>query len=509
MSTVNSPYSSNSRVTGLYSNFDTDTLVKNMCSNQQTKVDKQDQKITKYEWYNEAVEEVMDSVKEFSNTYCSVTGSSSMLKSSAYCTYSVETSSTSKAVSLTASASAAAGDISVKVTQLAEQSNVSSSGKVSKDGTQISSSNTATLAELSFANALKFDSSGNISFSINGKNFTFSSDTKLQTMINTINNDSEANVTMKYSRLTDKFTITADSGGKNSSVSIVNISGNAFGENSAFQINTGIVKNGKNAVAEINGTSVEQDSNKFSYDGITYELNKVTAGTSEEYIDFTVKRDYTSTVDAISKFVDAYNTLMKSITDKVTAKDYSKDYPPLTDAQKDEMTEDEIEKWEAKAKNGILRNDSNLERLLSSIKNAFFSEAGGTGKTAAAVGISSASYYSSDKGKIVLDTEKLKKALEENPDEVISIFTGGNTSATSSNQGVVYKIKSAMNTYLKDADDKVDDTKTKITNLEKGLELLEDKLDDMASKYYKKFAAMEKTLSSLNSQSSYISQLFS
>ena len=121
LSSVSSPYSSNSRVTGMYSNYDTDSLVKSMCSGQQTKVDQQNQKISSYEWYDEAVDGVMDSVKDFSNTYLSVMGSSSMLKSSAYSTYSAETSSTSKAVTLTASSTAAEGDISVKVTQLAEQ----------------------------------------------------------------------------------------------------------------------------------------------------------------------------------------------------------------------------------------------------------------------------------------------------------------------------------------------------------------------------------------------------
>lgn len=509
MSSVSSPYSSNSRVTGMYSNYDTDALVKSMCSNQQTKVDKQNQKITTYEWYNEAVETVKDTMEEFSNTYLSAMGSSSMLKSSAYSTYSAKTSSTSNAVSLTASSSAAVGNISVKVIQLAEQANVSSSGKVSKDGTKISSSNTATLAELSFANALKFDSSGKISFSINGKSFSFSSDTKLQTMLNTINNDKDANVTMKYSRLTDKFTIEADSGGKDSKVSIVNLTGNAFGTNSAFQINSGTVINGKNAKAEINGTAVEQESNKFEFDGITYELNKVTAGTSEETIDFTVKRDYSSTVETVTKFIEAYNTMMKSLTTLVEAKDYSSDYPPLTDEQKEAMTEKQIEAWESKAKNGVLRKDSNLSSLINTVKNAFFSEAGGTGKTAASIGITTASYFSSEKGSLVIDTAALEKALEENPEDVISIFTGGNSSAASSEKGVIYKIRSSISTYKTDAKTSVDTTSKKITTLEKGLVLLEDKLDDLAEKYYKKFSAMETALSSLNSQSSYISQLFS
>ena len=386
---------------------------------------------------------------------------------------------------------------------------MSSSEKVSKNGVKISDSNTATLKELSFANELKFDSGGKISFSINGKKFSFSSDTKLQTMLNTINNDKDANVTMKYSRLSDKFTVEADSGGKKSAVSIVNLTGNAFGDNSAFKIANCTVKNGKNALAEINGTAIDQESNKFDFDGITYELNKVTAGTSEETIDFSINRDYSPTVETVKKFIEAYNTMTKSLTTLIEAKDYSKDYAPLTDEQKEAMSEKQIEAWEKKAKNGVLHKDSNLSSLLSNVKKAFFSEAGGTGKNATSIGITTASYFSSDKGSLVLDTTKLEKALEENPEDVISILTGGNSTAEDSQQGVLYKIKSSVTTYLKDADDTVDSTAKKITTLEKGLVKLEDKLDDLAAKYYKKFSAMETALSSLNSQSSYISQLFS
>jgi hypothetical protein len=88
-------------------------------------------------------------------------------------------------------------------------------------------------------------------------------------MLNTINNDTDANVTMKYSRLSDTFTVTADSGGKDSKVSIVNITGNAFESGGAFQIASGTTRNGCNSLAEINGTLVEKDSNQYTVDGNT------------------------------------------------------------------------------------------------------------------------------------------------------------------------------------------------------------------------------------------------
>jgi flagellar hook-associated protein 2 len=114
---------------------------------------------------------------------------------------------------------------------------------------------------------------------------------------------------MKYSRLTDTFTIAAASGGADSSVKIENISGNAFGEDSAFMIDEGTHIQGRcDSIAEINGTTVTRDSNEYTVDGITFELNKVTEGTDEEVISFRVKRDYSATTNAISSFVDAFNT---------------------------------------------------------------------------------------------------------------------------------------------------------------------------------------------------------
>jgi len=492
----------------MYSDLDTDTLVKNLCSGQQARIDKQEQKKTTLEWRNEAIQSVIDSVREFSNTYCSALGDSSMLKSSTYLAYSVTSDSDSKAAVLTASSSALTGDITLKINQLAKNSEVSSSGRISADGVEISSKNTATLAELSFANKLEFDSNDQISFSINGKVFTFSSDTTLQTMINTINNDADANVTIKYSRLTDSFTITADSGGADSSVTIVNISGNAFGENSAFQIAEGTYKNGQNAMVEINGVPVERNSNNFSIDGINYELKKVTAGTDEEEIGFTVSRDFSSTVEAVKKFVEALNGLITKLNELVSAKDYSSEYPPLTEAQKEEMTEKQIEAWEKKSKSGILSKDRNIASLISSLKNAFFSAAGGTGKTAASIGISTGNYFSTDKGKLVLDTDALTAALEKNPDEVLAIFTGGSSSASSEQQGVIYKIRNAMSNYLDTASESISSNEDSIGGMEKQIEKLKVKLDALADKYYRKFAAMETALSTLNSQSYYLSQLF-
>jgi flagellar hook-associated protein 2 len=109
------------------------------------------------------------------------------------------------------------------------------------------------------------------------------------------------------------------------------------------------------------------------------------------------------------------NKLIKKLDDYVNAEDNSYDYPPLTEAQKEEMSDDEIEKWEEKAKTGILKNNTAIERLLSDLKQAFFTSAGGTGSAAASIGLSTGNYFTSDKGSLTLDTDKLKEASPRTP----------------------------------------------------------------------------------------------
>lgn len=507
---VDSLTASSSRITGMYSNMDTDALVTKLCSNQQEKIDNQYKKKTTYEWTQTAWNDITDAINDFSDSYCSTLGSSSMLKSSTYVKYSVSTADTSGALKVTADQNATATNLKVSVSQIAQNSSVTSSSSVSKDK-ELSSSNNTKLSELGFKNALQFNANGNISFSINDKTFTFDKDTTLQTMISTINADSDADVTMKYSRLTDDFSITANDGGTDSKVIIKNLQGNAFGENSAFGISDGTYKNGSNAKLTIdNGSSsgavdVEEDSNVFTIDGITYQLRDKTSGE----ISFNVERDYSSTVDAVQKFADSLNDLLTKLTGYIDAEDYSTDYPPLTEAQKDDMTDDQITKWEDKAKSGILRHNSTLEGLVSSLKNAFFTSAGGTGKNATSIGISTASYFSSNAGQITVDTDALEKALTSNPNQVISIFMGGSSATSSDQQGIMYKLRNTISGFKKTSTQTLTTLSTNITTTKKKIKSLETKLSDMSEKYYEKFSQMETALSKLNSTSSMISSMFS
>lgn len=500
-----------SRVTGMYSQLDTDALVKKLVSTQQAKIDKEYQQKTVNQWKEDAWNEIQDAVQDFADTYTSTLGSSSMLKSSTYASYTVNAEDKSGAVKLTAGSEAIASQIKVTVSQVAKNAAVSSSAKVSASGkTEIAAFNTAALSELSLATPLQFDSNGKITFSINGKSFSFTKDTTLQSMISTINSDKDAGAVMKYSRLTDTFTVTAASGGSKSKVDIKNFSGNAFGENSAFGISNGTFTTGRqDAKLTIDDgsdtVSLTKDSNTFTIDGLTYDLRDETSSA----ISFSVERDYSATTDAVKKFTDSLNTLLTKLTGYTTGKDNSEDYPALTESQRDSMTQDQITKWEAKAKTGILRHDSTLSRLISDLKSAFFTSAGGTGTNATSIGISTASYYSSNAGNLEVNEDTLKNALATDPAKVLSIFTGGNSSVADSQQGVIYKLRNTVSSFKKTSNSTISTLTTKIDDATKSIKTLEDKLSDLSEKYYKKFSAMETALSKLNSTSGMLSSLFS
>lgn len=489
-----------SRITGMYSGLDIDALVKSMASKQQAKIDKAFQTQRRQEWLKEALSSVRTEINTFMNTYINSDATNSMFRASTFYTYKVTAASTSQAVAVTATSSAVEGRYTVEVAQLAQNAFVTSAGRISKDGTEISSSNTTTLAELNFKNALEFDENGKISFAINGKVFTFTKDTTLQTFLNTINNDPDAKVTMKYSRLTDSFTITSDVDGENGSVLIRNISGNAFGENSAFQIGEGLYKNGQDAVVTVNGVELRRSSNTFTVDGVTFNLLDETS----EPLTFVVERDYSATVDAVKSFVEAYNTLTEKLKALLNEKDESRNYPPLTEAQRKELSEKEIEAWEEKAKSGLLRNNPMLRTLLNTLRSAFFTTLGGTGLNMSSIGLTTAGYYEENAGQLVLDEEKLRKALEKNGDQVVQMFLGG----AGSEKGLVTLFRDAFSQARKSIVSSLDTISEKIGDYGDLIVRLEEQYDEISERYYNKFSAMETALARLNSQASFISQLF-
>ena len=89
-------------------------------------------------------------------------------------------------------------------------------------------------------------------------------------------------------------------------------------------------------------------------------------------VTFSSTPDVDAIYDTIKKFVDSYNGLITNISEKTSEKK-NKDYAPLTDAQREALSDDEIKKWEDLAKKGTLRRDSTLSSLLTKMRTSIYS----------------------------------------------------------------------------------------------------------------------------------------
>lgn len=496
------------RVTGLASGFDTDSLVTSMLSNYQARLDRQNRTTAKLQWKADALRNVNSLLKTFRESNMSVLNSSAnMLSKSSYSAFNVTMLSTTKAVSVSAGASAVEGKVTIKsVTQLAAAATLGSADVFSEP----ISTNTA-LKDLSFNNALRFDENGEISFSINDVDFTFTEDTKLSDMMSQIN-ASSAGVKMSYSSLKDGFTLTSKTVGSASEIKIVNTSGNAFSEeDNAFGI-AAQTMNGKDAMLNIDGYDVVRSGNTFTIDGITYTLNDVyTPAEEEDGISFTVSRNVEEVVDKISKFVDSYNELIGKLQGMLSESVF-RSYTPLTDEQRDAMSDTDIAQWEEKAKSGLLRNDASIRSLIDTIRSALYTAVEGTGLKLSDIGLTTGAY--SDGAKITLDKAKLRTALENNPDAVANLFTQTSSSEDAGvkfkESGLIVRISNAMLNYTSQATSTtLSLLQTQISDSEEAADTLEDKMYSKSEALYRKFSAMESALAKLNSQSSWLSSLFS
>lgn len=493
------------RMNGLSSGIDTESVVKSMLAYDQARLDKQYQLKTTMEWKAEAYREINSLLKAFREANMSgLKQDSNMMSAAAYNAYRVTLLTDTKAVSVSANAEAVAGTITIdSIDHLAEAAQVSSTNAVD---TPISGLN-AKLGEIDFATPLEYGEDGYIRFKINGETFEFTAETTLSDMLGTVNARAGAGVRMSYSSLTKGFTIASKQTGSSSQVVIENIAGNAFGEDSAFGIAEG-TKTGRNAELSINNTAVEMENNTFTIDGVTYTLKDESATA----IRFNVERDVDKTVDMVKNFVAAYNELIGKLQAKLDEDSYARSYPPLTDEQRESLTEAQQKKWDELAKSGMLRNDGNIAGLLDKLRSAFYTAVAGTGKTPSDLGLNTGLY--SDKGKITVDETALRQAVENNPDEVMRLFTATSNSTDPNikfqESGLINRISDQFLSYTSNS------TKVTLYNLDMDILRAEDKMDrlqqrlaDKEEALWARFTAMEAAMSKLNSQSSWLASQLS
>lgn len=276
------------------------------------------------------------------------------------------------------------------------------------------------------------------------------------------------------------------------------------------------IQQGENAQIVVNGNVIERNTNSFDLDGITIELKAVT-GAGDGPISLTTSKDTDKIVEGLKGFVDDYNSLIEELNEQVNAKANFQKYPPLTDAQKKEMSEKEIEKWEEKAKEGLLRYDTNISKFLQDMRSAMYQKIGSAGLALYDIGIEASSNYK-DNGKLILDESKLKSALSTNLDKIQQMFTDKDNgiavrlqklvkeaaNASSGSPGLLVRYAGA-----KDVMETSNSLYYELKGISETLTKLNTKYKNERTRYWKQFTEMEKAISNMNSQSSWLSQQFS
>jgi flagellar hook-associated protein 2 len=378
------------------------------------------------------------------------------------------------------------------------------------------------ISDIDFATEL--EEQDEYTMTINDVELTFSKDDTVSTIMSKINN-SGAGVTVSYSQTSNSFSFVSNETGSQGRIEITDTSGNLAEAMFGGNID---IHNGTDTVMEVSfdgGNSyqtVTRSSATVNLDGVSITLDKEIADADfSKPISFTSSNDSAKIVDTIKSMIEDYNSLITEINTAVKTRPDS-DYSPLTDAQKEEMTESQIEKWEEKAKTGILYGDSELTTLSYELSRAVTNIVSGVGLPSS-IGLSLSSSYS-DGGVIEIDEDALTKAVEENPDKVISMMTSSSgimerintvvqkyagTTITSSSysrsRGILVN-KAGIENTLSATDNSLYD---ELTALQDKLSTLETKLSDQQEKLYSKFSTFETFVSQQDTIASWISAQFS
>lgn len=515
---------SNNRISGLASGMDIDSIVEKLMKAESAKMEKLQQQKQKYEWQRDSYRDINSKLEAFRNEAFN----NYALPSN----YLMKKASVSDSSIVTVSASASAtGNLTITDATLATNAKA-----LSSSATFTGKTGTNTLSDIGIvgdgAVALRvINNEGKAVDTVIEYNQT---DT-IDSFISKLN---KAGVTALFSN--GQMSIAANATGTmtGGAMQVIDIAsatpaytGGRTDTQSIFEklgflptgSSTGSIADteGINALYTVNGITMSSTSNTISQSGYNIKLNQ---SFTNGNISISSSTDTDAIVDKIKSFVELYNGLVESLNGPIKErKVYS--YQPLTDAQKSQMSEDEIKKWEEKAKKGILRNDTVISTALSDMRSVVYEV--GTVKDSKYnalynIGITTTKDYK-DGGKLVIKEDELRKAIEANPEAVADLFTRAEvkdpadpTGKTILDKGgLINQLRSVAKTAVDSIEAKagkatsVENTYTigkNIYSLSQRIEEWKDRLKDIESRYYKQFTSMENAINKANSQSSMFMQ---
>ena len=548
--------------TGIYglsgSGIDVDSMVKVGMLSKQNEYDRLYKKEVKNEWIKEAYANLYSDLATFNNSTMS-----SYKMSSATNPHSA-TSTNTGAVTATANADAAEMSHTVNVSAMASNAYMLSTEKISRANPDAASS--IYLKDILFtegeADALQQKiSSGEINptdtilkFSVAdgaGSNHTtetisfsyediLSNNETIYDLVSKFNN-SGVNVKASYDATNEAFALYQKDGGKENQIvldtagdtdngygkallqklKLGEVKSGATGSSSLtpldFGTGTSISTQGSDAEVTIDGKKYTASSNKISVANVTYTISSTGDST------VSVSQDTDKIIENVKKFVEDYNKMLDSLNAKYSETKYT-DYGVLTKSQENGMSKEQIDKWNEKAKSGLLQHDSNIGKLRTALREAIYTPVASVDSSynsMMAIGIES----STDQGHLRLDEEKLKKALAADPDCVYQLFSSSGDVTTTKNgvtktttdynkEGVINRIYDKVNATMKDmkayagTSTQASDGSTLgtlITDLQTKMSNFKTMMDAFESALYKKYDAMESAIAKLSAQFNFVS----
>lgn len=361
-----------------------------------------------------------------------------------------------------------------------------------------------------------------------------SKDDTMQDVMNRINEETSVQVT--YQSTTDKFVFTSKNEGASGSFKFEPDSGNEEILKGIFGDNITDEAKGTDAKLEVKYAGsdevveITRDSNTFKVDGMTITLNGTFGYDKDgnkiddtEAITFDAKVDNEKIVETVKEMVKEFNEIIELVNKEVKTKP-DRDYAPLTDEQKKELSESEIEAWEEKAKEGLLFNDNDIKGLSNGLR---FVLGSGDLQALEKIGLTVSS-TASDNGKLSFDESKFKAALESDPEGVKELFTkeqvideAGNVVQSS---GIATNLKNVLDKYAKTVGEPKgilinragsikspasitqNELYKQILEVDKRISSLQDTLKMEQDRYIRQFTTLESLIAQMNSQSSALSQ---
>ncbi|MGX1983427.1 flagellar hook-associated protein 2 [Thermolongibacillus altinsuensis] len=506
------------RIGGLASGMDIDQIVKDLMKVERMPLDKLYQKKQLLEWQRDDYRSMNTLLQDLDNyIFNNLTLQSSMLKKKV-------TSSDESVVTATANSSAANISTTINVTQIA-----TSATWISLDRVDSITVDTDTTLTISVTNG-----DGN-PLATNPVTITVKAGATLDSVISQLNNDPNLGVTVFRDTQTGKIVITKkDTGSKASLVIGDNITAEFFkklgfinaangrkledtdGDGDVDAQDSFIA--GTDAQFTINGFTTSRSTNTFTINGVTYTLKKEGTAT------ITTSSDTDAMFNVIKGFVDKYNEVIDKINAKLKEERY-RDYPPLTDEQKQAMTDKQIELWEEKAKSGLLRGDSILSSGLNKMRMDLYTKVEGSNITSGfsqltEIGITTSPNYL-DGGKLIIDETKLREKIQENPDAIYRLFNNYNTNdktkTSYSEKGITLRLRDTIKDTISKVEQKAGKTiwtnqqfaiGRDLNNINDQIKRFEDRLKQIEDRYWRQFTAMEKAIQRSNEQSMYLMNAF-